>query len=643
MALRVPASFINVADAYASRDEPPYNVMGVCVDYLPPAQSYGTDLAMKINLWDVSCNDCTDLGNDGMLTRMFYKKKYRFPAVHEIGDIVIFRGLKTSNKKGTWMGLTSPASTWVVINGLSLLDSTDSAFTDVELRKPYEPVLDSRSGRGPRPTPSEFEYAKSLLQMRDRNTLRGPPKSTALDQATIIKANGGTPRVTQSSKFRLVKDIIDPPSHSGFQFVDLLGEVERCFYTTRPVELKISDYTEHHLLYDYGAEGQDGDEFGYLQAKKNKNGWQGPSGRRTITVHLWDSYAEHVRDLAQNEQFKLGSLVRIKNVHIAMHKGGAYLEGHLRGAGGSGSAIKFFDPTMAKDEASKSLMARIRAYRETAQSRELKSKRPAEVEPERQPPTKKSKNQKKRERKAQANRGLEATTQAKPTSNQHVRCEAINVGLTTITDIMDARQLERNTSAGNAYKMPFQNCKYRSEVQVVDFFPDKLEDFAAPYRQSDRTISDAEKVAGSGDSPESAQSEDGDEDRVAKWEWHFFLMVRDPTPSKLDNGEVPTMLLQVAGGDAEYLLNMEACDLRTNDKEFGQLKEKLFVLWGDLEEKKTEHQKSGLELEETAVTISSTPFECMIREFGIQAHSEYGSIVKDKWERTFGLFKTNIG
>ena len=103
-----------------------------------------------------------------------------------------------------------------------------------------------------------------------------------------------------------------------------------------------------------------------------------------------------------------------------------------------------------------------------------------------------------------------------------------------------------------------------------------------------------------------------------------------------------TMILQVAGQDGDYLLNMEACDLRSKAEEFAKLKEKMFVLWGDLQEKKTEHGKTGQELQDAGIAISSTPVECLIREYGVQGRAADGAIVEGSWERMFGMFKTNI-
>jgi protection-of-telomeres protein 1 len=73
------------------------------------------------------------------------------------------------------------------------------------------------------------------------------------------------------------------------------------------------------------------------------------------------------------------------------------------------------------------------------------------------------------------------------------------------------------------------------------------------------------------------------------------------------------MPLLVHGKDAEYLLKMDACDLRQNPNELKQLRERLFILWGDLEEVKKKTNKEG----EVPVP-KNRPFECVIQEYGVQ-------------------------
>ncbi|KAK5092671.1 hypothetical protein LTR70_006741 [Exophiala xenobiotica] len=660
MAPRLPAGFISIAEAQSKRDDKEYDIIGVCTDYLPPAQSGGSDLTMKVTLWDVTCLDVSGLGQDGMVFRFFAKDMWQLPRVEETGDVLILRNIRTRNHKNgsQWFGLSTFGTKWNAIPAAALLDGDEANLADVQERAACDGRSPTDAKQGPAPTIQVLKYAQELLQIKDPTTLHGPPKSTALDQATIIKANGGQPPA-MAQKLRLLKDLIDPREHGNYQFVDLVGEVRRVFHGGNPVEVQVTDFTENSLLFNYTYQGQEG----YVSST---NYWPGPWGQMTITVCAWDEHADHIRQMAFKQEIQVGMYVRMKNVQIKLDRNGGMMQGHIRGVPGSSrSNIEFLRPREAEsDKDLKDLLRRRRDYNIAIKAKKigfqqdglstLKRKDRDEAEVPIEPHKKsKGKNKKKKEqqRKAGKTNGKPdrdngpTATNSKSLSNQHVRCEAIEIPLTAITSILSTEQLQRTTSAGNAYELPFQNCKYKSKVQVVDFFPDKLEDFASPYRTSDYEIlSDYESDDDSAVSLDFARNNPYE----VRWEWHFFLMVQDPQPTKAQKAlqnipDQPTMLLQVAGQDGDYLLNTEACDLRNSPQAFAMLKEKLFVLWGDLEEKKIEHSKTGQELQDGGVVISSKPFECLIKEYGVNARTKEGLILDDEWERMFGLFKTNIG
>ena len=663
MAPRLPAGFISVAEAQQKRDNTDYDVLGICTDFLSPAPSRGTDMTMTFTLWDTSCLDASGLEQDGMKVRCFSGQIWHLPRVDEVGDVVILRNLRTKNYGSQWLGLTNSGTRWNVIPGATLLNSNEANLLTVQQRSSYDvpPHKEGDSRQGRAPSIQILKYAQELLQTKDPSTLRGPPKSTALDQVAIMKASGGRPLLPTRQKQRLLKDLVDPHEHEGQQFVDLLGEVRRVYHGGNPVEVQMTDYTENPLLFEYTHQGQEG----YVSTT---NYWPGPWGQMTITVCAWDEHAEHIRDLVGKQEIQVGMYVRMKNVQIKLDRNGGMIQGNIRGAPGTSQTnIEFLRPREAEtDKVLKALLLRKRDYNVAMKAKGIgfkqdevttaKRKNREDVEqPAGQQEKLVSKNGKKKEKKQkakQANTNGRAdanndsvTINPKSLSNQHVRCEAIEIALTPISTILSTEQLQRKTPAGNAYELPFQNCKYKSKVQVVDFFPDKLEDFSLPYRISDyEVLSDQESGDDSAVSLDYARN---NPDEV-RWEWHFFLMVQDPQPTKAQKAlqnipDQPTMLLQVAGRDGDYLLNKEACDLRNNSQALAMLKEKLFVLWGDLEEKKTEHGKTGMELQDEGVLVSSKPFECLIKEYGVNARAKDGQMVDNEWERLFGLLKTNIG
>lgn len=82
-----------------------------------------------------------------------------------------------------------------------------------------------------------------------------------------------------------------------------------------------------------------------------------------------------------------------------------------------------------------------------------------------------------------------------------------------------------------------------------------------------------------------------------------------------------------------------------------ELKEKLFILWGDLEERKSQAAAEGKTDPQSWGPVSSVPFTCCIKEYGVRC-----SHVDDAddsnlgcenegcfgWERRLGMFQTTI-
>lgn len=96
--------------------------------------------------------------------------------------------------------------------------------------------------------------------------------------------------------------------------------------------------------------------------------------------------------------------------------------------------------------------------------------------------------------------------------------------------------------------------------------------------------------------------------------------------------------------------------LRLHPRRLSELREKLFILWGDLEEKKRNAFLANNEAW-TPIQHSSLPFQCCVREYGVRcAHPEDpDAMVLDGyhgepcsqpdcfgWERRFAMFGTTI-
>ena len=315
----------------------------------------------------------------------------------------------------------------------------------------------------------------------------------------------------------------------------------------------------------------------------------------------------------------------------------------------------------AKDDRRNQVLRRKRAYEEKMEGEGLKFLRdPNQIPKKRQreeetteqrddePKSKRSKARKRKNKNAK----LEAEQQAKASAVQKDKERALlkpntNVrinqheGLSSksIVDILDPDILNRKSAKGNAFRLPFQNSTYKSKVRVVDFYPDNIADFAAPQKISEYDdLSDHES---SDDGLDIDLTQEGKNEKL-QWQWRFFLLVEDARPQPGCNDRPTQMELLVADMDGDYLLNMEACNLRdqANESVLASLKEKLFFLWGDLQERKEEASDKA---EALSVKTSAMPFECLIKEYGVPVRNpnqrSQGTAVYD---RLFRLFGTSI-
>lgn len=88
-----------------------------------------------------------------------------------------------------------------------------------------------------------------------------------------------------------------------------------------------------------------------------------------------------------------------------------------------------------------------------------------------------------------------------------------------------------------------------------------------------------------------------------------------------------TMKVYVAGPDAEYLLKLDAEDLHKSPEALTGLREKLFLLWGDLEERKRREKNvltegsgnsAGGQIGEPDGMKNGLPFQCCLKEYGVK-------------------------
>lgn len=100
--------------------------------------------------------------------------------------------------------------------------------------------------------------------------------------------------------------------------------------------------------------------------------------------------------------------------------------------------------------------------------------------------------------------------------------------------------------------LPFLNRKFRANTRVVDFSPDRLEDFAVG-----RAVSEYDILSdhGSGEDPDSGHENSGLPQKK-EWKWQFALRLEDGDAS--DDSKAKGQLWAVVdNSDAQFLLGLD--------------------------------------------------------------------------------------
>ncbi|KIW11950.1 hypothetical protein PV08_09223 [Exophiala spinifera] len=638
----IPPHFISLTEALNKLGtDQTYNVVGVCIDFFAPTQTRTGDYMLTFTLHDPWWTD-----RNGMKFRFFNKTLAKLPKIQHQGDVVILRNIKTIKTGGAGLGVSNASSIWLVLPFGQVRDIVTPE--DVKTKAHW-----STSGTGipfpqnTAPNVAEIKYARYIAASEDPLSWGNLPTTTGTPIQTNVEHDGG--QISNiPGKFRLIKDVFP------HKFADILGEVRKFHFNENYEEthLQVTDYTTHKALYNrqYRTEtaGLDGDEYGYIKDSSEKQ-WPGPWGQMTMDIILWAPHSGVAR-----REIKPGSLVFLRNVHIKMDKNQSKLEGvcHTEQHNSERVNITVVQPTK-EDHQMKALISRKHQYAQQAKAEgkpfywsplEIAKKRKAEEvnEPEGAQKNKKTKNRNRKKNKARTetsnDEALTLQTEKKSARalNTNVRCNAYEVPRKSVSDILDPDILLRKSLQGKPYRLPFQNCKYKLHVRVVDFYPDDIADFAVPRNPDYDLLSDDEDE-------EDFSSMDLTQlsgDRLA-WEWRFVLLVEDARQPAGINGQPSRMEVLVAATDGDFLLNMTACNLRDkeNTQQLATLKEKLFHLWGDLQERKEEDGTSIM----STLRPKAKPFECLIKEYGVPVRGVKNPVHDESdYDRMFRLFGTTI-
>ncbi|KAI9794957.1 MAG: hypothetical protein M1833_007331 [Piccolia ochrophora] len=709
-----PAGFVSLKDA-KNRLEEDINIMGVVTDFMVPSQSRGTDIQATFTLVDGT----TEGGfyDPGLKVKYFRPNVAELPSIRGTGDVVILRTIKVGDSCGEVLskqhtldpgsncGETDSAQMKPWGGATIALSGRLTECTVIHASSIPEKLTDNKtqlqhiSSAKFRAVPSQNEqlYAIALCNAQDRSAFSEPLPDVTRSEQDSTSATNAVPAIevlpVQDKKFSLIKDVTD------LRFYDLLVQIIKIFPASGVrLEMYVTDYSPNDALFNYemnygkdnesGPVFRDGDTFGYATTKRkgSSKAWAGPYGKMTLQVTLWPPHCHFAQD-----NVKEGDMVLLRNVRVVYSKdGSSRLEANLHEDMRWHSRIDISVITEHEDDRVKRLLERKRAYWKKAR-REIKAfekvakslpKRQSQDEVESRTLDKREgKKHKPEERRSKKSEPLKAQAQARTSYdlNKYVQSSNIAYRPTPLSDVIAGGARDMKTENGIDYRLPFQNQCCRVAVRVVDFFPHDIADFAVSRRCGEYdALSASESDASSSDSTsaDSGSSCCSEDETSRKWEWRFYLLVEDghsrDSGSK-DEGKARLKVL-VADRDAEFLLQMKAVNLRKDPTTLAQLREQLFVLWGDLEERKSSHptkvlqqrdpnqgsrqrsptksivdQDSDLEGDSGGnIASSGRPFECCLKEYGVRSHEmeDLESVIESGlqmgWKRMFRMFGTTI-
>ncbi|KMQ41843.1 hypothetical protein A7C99_4260 [Trichophyton rubrum] len=617
---RLPPGFEDVATAQ-SRVSGAVSIIAVVVDALSPTRTLGSSYMSTFTVKD---RDVASGPWGGLKVKYFHDNRDHLPDP-DVGDVILLRNIKPSIVRGIRMYVSSDADSaaWVLWKGDNSNKRKPGCFN---------------------PTREEREYASRLLkndisaQNISQSLHDGDGKQHTPNPTPSQKEKGALP----SRKFCLLKDA------KFSKFVDITGEVVKTFREADDrFILYVTDYTSNEYLFNYiqPSNDMDDDDYPYQYIKKDKDRqWPGPYGRMTIHITLFTPHAEYAREHVKEKDYVTLYNVRIKADKIsgrmegALHTDQKYphkIQVHI--ISDTETDLYFMQLVKRKVQYWKKMRVELpNDFSENNQSRKLPGSDPVRDRKRKRQQEKreKLKEEKRKKKKDPDQPDFPRLVQTKRDElNPHIRASNPAIPCRLIRDILDADTHAFKGCDGVEFQLPFQNFRYRSSVRVVDFFPHNLEDFSVLYNRDCALLSD--------DTDDVSDNSDPDASRW--WEWRFCLLVEDGGPNipPLPSGQTrERMPLFVWGSDAEFLLQMDAVNLRDNSDALVNLREKLFVLWGDLEERKSadiDAFYSG-----KADTVSTKPFTCCIKEYGVKTGNKETDPISLGWERRFQMFQTAI-
>ncbi|XXH00084.1 hypothetical protein Hte_006426 [Hypoxylon texense] len=620
-------------------------VIGLVKDRRTPIKTGGTDWKSSLTIYDKSIEH----EDTGLLVTIF-RPESEMPEP-DAGDVVIATSIKVQNYRDE-VSLLTHRSTILHVYAASKIPKPPKSAKQA-LEDPLQPKKWV-------PGDKEHEYVAWLYHAINKDAV---PDATTFDSKVNQSRN-------LRQKFQILSDVQDG------NFYDIIGRVIKDpFNQMDKATLWVSDYTENDAFYKFSydpegtSKGQDGDSYGYTTMKSaESSNWPGPYGKRSIQVTCFGLHAEFV-----SNKVEAGDWVRLRNLHVKYGHNSNNLEGFLRedrgygvGGGVRVDILPTDDPENADDQL-KAAIRRRRDYEKTLKSQRKSlianqgGKRKGDNQGEGNP--KKNAKERRYEQRAAKFKEVEELE-----SKRQSRKEA-ELGLNKIT-------WQTTVIEEVSLTLPFSCIKYRANVRVVDFRPSRLEDFATWRKSAEYDLLSQPSVDSDPEPEEDKNALDGYKGKKI-WEWSFALLLEEADPK--EKGENDTLWVMVDNQQGQLLTDLTATDLRANPDDLSQLREQLFKLWGNLEERKQHELQRRLDNQKRIAAhlpppssplppstndqttannsnhnnnndkkpaLSNKPFTCCIQQHGVTVPEtdppKMSAGEGKRYERVFSLFGTKI-
>ncbi|KXT10629.1 hypothetical protein AC579_6621 [Pseudocercospora musae] len=588
----LPAGFVDLATAYRSADETFVSIVGAVVDVMEPTKTRGSSYMFSFKLLDERLSRAIE-GSQGLTCRFFKDDLDGLPKVRRVGDMVLLRNVK----------VTSRDLKMVISNY-----QTEATVFPAESIPSKAFSIRYKTGKGLIPRLGVPRHIEKLDLAEQEYVIHvNEAMRTFVDLASQGSGNGSRTLeeseagpaakrqkidiVPNNPKLKAIKDL----RGGGKAWADIYAIVIKTFGTPNGCDLYVTDYTENQAVrrYPYPEEEvdsvRDGDVYGYNGPKKKA--WRGPWGYHVYKVNLKAPHAQFA-----NANLSEGDIVLLKNVKMRVTQENAFLEGDMWPD----------DKYPEKIQIQKLKRLAIPEVQEMiARKEKYWNKRNARIAQQEATKVNLSKKEKKRQKKQEkraaklAENGLKAVSAdhaalaTRPgmnlaRTNPSVQCAHEEVKLTGVKDILDSANSRHTNEApdGSTYTLPFINAKYRARVRVVDYEPKVLEDFVVSSELIDE--SSPHKADWAIQSP--------------TYEWFFSLLLEDAIlPHGVSEDDVSHRIwVHVHHDSAQWLFGStfdDPDDLRHNPKLLARVREKMFILWGNLEESGGMGQEYGVELD----------------------------------------------